>query len=140
MLGDDVSAALPDLQRHAESLHQDTFSAWSPNGFSTDGDGYETALWAAQGNVAGKINTRGQQAEGMTRYVTVGGVELPVIEGGLRIGIGATVPEVGWEYQCTAIGPRSDQSLLGRRWRVVGVPTKTHAVQRRLDVVEVKPL
>jgi hypothetical protein len=119
----------------AQALLCDTFAAYSPNGTTTDGNGYEVPAFASQGSTSGKVQARTRQGDTNVRMVRVGDVERPVLEGGLHIPIGATVPSVGWEYACTAIGALSDPALLNRRYRVVDVPAKTYATARRLDVV-----
>lgn len=119
----------------AEALMRDTFT---PHSYGwTKVDGLDVQTWTAKTPTIGKLAGRGGR-DTDTRTVTVGDVERPVIEGGLHIPLGAERPEIGWEYECTAVGPGSDPTLLGRRWRVVDVPAKSHATARRLDVVEVE--
>ena len=143
MLGHDIAAALPDLQAHAESLLVDTFTVYKPNGTTTDPDDFEVPAFASQGSTKGKVQGPSSQAtDTATQTATVGGVERPVVAGGLHIPVSAPNPAagpegVGWEYVCTAVGAMSDTSLVGRRWRVVNAPAKTYATARRLDVVEV---
>lgn len=137
MLGDDVRAALPELQEQARSLMGDTFDAYSPAGTTPDVDGYDVPAFTSEGTTSGKIQARSRQGDTATRTVRVGDIERPVLEGGLHIPIGATVPGIGWEYVCTAVGQRSDPALLNRRYRVVDVPAKTYATARRLDVVQI---
>lgn len=123
------------MQARARSLMADTFTAYA---FTTvTVDGFQRDQWTSQGTTAGKVSGRSQQGDTNTRTVTIGGVERPVVDGGLHIPLTAPLPAVGWEYVCTAVGPASDPSLLGRRWRVVDVPAKSYATARRLDVVEV---
>jgi len=81
-----------------------------------------------------------QSQDPYTREVTVAGVARPVLQGGLSIPVGATMPAVGWEYQVTAVGASDDPQLKGRRFHVVSVPAKSFATARRLDVVEVPAL
>ena len=87
--------------------------------------------------------TCGLRYDSGTRYVNIGGVERPVIDGGLHIPLSAPVPVAseqrgqGWEYEVTALGPADDPALLGRRYLVISVPAKSFATARRLDVVEV---
>jgi hypothetical protein len=144
MLSHDVAAALPEMRRQAESLMGLTLTAYSPNGTTTDADDYQVPAYAAEGTTRGKVQA-GSQASGdaPTRYVNVGGVERPVIAGGLHIPLSAPVPVAseqrgqGWEYVVTGLGPVDDPALLGRRYLVVGVAAKSYATARRLDVVEV---
>lgn len=132
-------------RRAAESLMTLTLTAYSPTGSTTtDVDGYQVPAYAPEGETPGKVQS-GTQAgsDGATRYVSIGGVERPVISGGLHIPLSAPVPAAseqrgqGWEYAVTALGPADDPALLGRRYLVVGAPAKSYATARRLDVVEV---
>jgi len=122
-----------------------TLTPYSPTGdTTTDADGYRVPEYAAGTPTVGKVAS-GTQAgsDTPTRYVSIGGVERPVLSGGLHIPIGAPVPVAGeqrghgWEYVVTTVGREDDPALLGRRFLVVGVPVKSHATARRLDVVEV---
>lgn len=122
-------------QRAAESLMQDTFTAYAYEWIKLDG--IDEHVWLDKGETFGKVSGRSRDSDTNTRTVEVGGIERPVVEGGLHIPLSAPVPEVGWEYVCTALGPHADPALLGRRWRVVDVPAKSYATARRLDVVEV---
>ena len=138
-----ITAALPELQAAAESLMQDTFTAYAYEW--TKVDGLDEQTWVEKYETPGKVAGRSRQGDTNTRTETVGGVERLVVEGGLHIPLSAGVfidgdwvtALPGWEFQCTAVGPSSDPSLLGRRWRVVDVPAKSYATARRLDVVEV---
>lgn len=136
-LYDAIRAEMSFLREQAESGFGDTFTAYSPNGTTTDADGIKVPAFASQGSTPGKIQARTRQGDTNTRTVRVGDVDRPVLEGGLHIPIGATVPSVGWEYACTAVGALSDPALLNRRYRVVDVPAKTYATARRLDVVQI---
>jgi len=121
----------------AEAEMTDTFAAYSPNGTTTDANGYEVPAFASQGSTPGKVQARTRQGDTNVRMIRVGDVDRPVLEGGLHIPLSATVPSVGWEYVCTAIGSLSDPALPNRRYRVVDVPAKTYVTARRLDVVQV---
>lgn len=113
----------------------DTFTAYGlPEWTTVDGLDVQTSVaqYDTPGRVAGPSS---QSRDTNTRLVSVGGVERPVIEGGLHIPLSAGLPEIGWEFLCVAVGPASDPSLLGRRWHVVDVPAKSYATARRLDVV-----
>jgi hypothetical protein len=141
MIVDDIAAALPELRRQAESLMADTFTAYAPDGTTTDAYGDEVPAYTPEGSTFGKV--QGTTArDPITRTVVIGGVDRPVVEGGLQIPLSAPVPVAGprgtgWEYVCTAVGPLSDPALLGTRWLVVNAPTKSYATARRLDVAEV---
>ena len=132
-----IRAHLPTLQSEAEGTMLDQFDVYAP-GTGTDADGFETnAATVPKDSTVGKVAGRSRDADTNTRTVTIGGVERPVIDGGLHIPLGAQVPEVGWEYVLVELGPNSDPALLNRRYRVVDVPAKSYATARRLDVVEV---
>lgn len=125
------------LRADAESMLTLTLAALSPNGTTTVNSA-EVPAFAAEGSTRGKLAGPSQQSQdAATRTVRVGDVEVPVLSGGLHIPINAPVPEARWEYVVTALGPADDPALLGRRYRVVGVPAKSFATARRLDVVEV---
>lgn len=127
-----------------------TLTAYSPtDDTTTDADGYQVADYADEGTTPGKIQA-GAQAGGdnQTRYVNIGGVERPVISGGLHIPLDRFVFDglliqaseqrgQAWEFEVFSIGPADDPALLGKRYMVVGAPAKSYATARRLDVVEV---
>ena len=72
-------------RRAAESLLTDTFTAYSPNGFTTVGN-LEVQQYTNEGSTPGK--TQGgsaSTADTATEYVTVGGVRRPIMRGGLHI-------------------------------------------------------
>lgn len=137
----EVSAAIRDGRRYAVTLMADTFTAYAPGADGTDADGYHTEGYADQGSTLGKVQSRSRQGDTQTRTVRIGGSDRPVVEGGIQIPLDAPAPVAGpygtgWEYECTAVGPDSDPTLLGRRWLVVDAPAKSYATARRLDVVE----
>lgn len=130
------------FQTQAESLMTLTLAAYEPGG-ETIVNGLKVEGYTPKGSTFGKVQGGSSTSKDtVDRYVTVGGVERPVLNGGLHIPISATIPRagasgVGWEYQVTAVGPHDDPALLGRRYLIVSVPMKSHATARRLDVVEV---
>lgn len=117
-----------------------TLTAYSPSGSAVVND-YKTLTYATEGTTRGKVAATAG-ADTPTRTVRIGEVERPVLMGGLHIPISADLPVAGeqrgkgWEYAVTAVGVADDPSLLGRRYLVVGVPGKSFATARRLDVVE----
>jgi hypothetical protein len=143
-LYDDLRRDLPDMRRQAESLLTLTLTAYSPAGLVPDADGYKVPSYTPEGATFGKVQgARGKDTT--TRYVRLGDVDRPVLEGGLHIPLGAKVPVAGeqrgqaggaWEYEVTAVGPLDDPALLGRRYMVVNAPAKSFASTRRLDVIE----
>jgi len=137
MLADDIATALPELRRQAEARMTDTFAAESYEW--TKVDGIDEQTWVPQYETPGRVSGQsGNARDTYTRYVQVGGVDVPEVQGGLHIPLSAALPAVGWEYECIEVGPTTDPALLGRRWRVTNVPTKSAATARRLDVVEVQ--
>lgn len=120
----------------------DTFTAFAPGGSTIDAGGFKHAAYDSQGDVSGKVQRGSQSGVDVDqRLYRIGDTERPVLAGALHIPLFAPLPTagpvgVGWEYECTAVGPLSDPILLGRRFLVVGVPFKSFATARRLDVVE----
>lgn len=119
----------------AEDRMLDTFEAFAST--TSKVDGLDTKAWQSQGTTPGRLAGRTRGSDPHTRTITLGDVEVPVLESGLHLPLSAPLPSIGWEYVCTAAGPASDPSLVGRRWRVVSVPASSNATARRLDVVEV---
>ena len=114
----------------------DTFTASSFETVKVDGIDEQT--WVAQYETPGKVaGPSAQRGDTATRYIQVGGVEVPEVQGGLHIPLSADLPAIGWRFECIAVGPNSDPNLLGRKWQVTNVPAKSYATARRLDVVEV---
>lgn len=144
-INDVIGSALPEFQAMAESLMTLTLTPHAPTGnYTTNPDGYEEPEFAEQATHPGKVQAGSQAgSDATTRFVRVGAVDVPVISGGLHIPLGAPIPAageefgIGWEYVVSAVGPADDPALLGRRYRVVASPAKSHATARRLDVIEV---
>lgn len=114
----------------------DTFAAYSPGTPTTGADGMETPAWNSEGSTVGKV--RGNSLishDTAARIVVVGLVARPVLDGAFHIPVDAPVPEIGWEYVCTATGAETDPALLGTRWHVANVPIESYMTARRLDVV-----
>lgn len=143
-INDAIERELPYLRQQAESMMTLTLTPYIPEESTEDAHGHEIPTWDPQSTHKGKVQGGSQAGkDAPTRYVTVGGIERPVLAAGLHIPISAPVPVaneqrgLGWEYEVTAVGPLDDPALLGRRYLVVGVPVKSKATARRLDVVEV---
>ena len=132
-LNDHVLAELPRFRAEAEGLMGDTFAAYS-EGFVVV-DGLEEPGWTLQYETRGRVVGQSRNADAESRTVTVGGVEREVLQGGLHIPLSAALPAIGWVFVCTAVGAGSDPALVGRKWRVQDVPTKSYATARRLDVI-----
>lgn len=123
------------LREIAEATFEDTFTASAYETAKVDGIDEQT--WVAKYETPGKVSGRSRDSDTATRYVQVGGVEKPEVQGGLHLPLDTELPEVGWRFECIAVGVNSDPSLVGRRWQVTNVPAKSYATARRLDVVEV---
>lgn len=136
----DVVLSPPEMaaaQAEAESLMTLKLGWFSPNGTTTT-NGKQTPAFATESSTLGKVaGQSAQSTDTYTRTVVVGQVEVPVLQGGLHIPVGAPLPAIRWECVVTAVGAGADPALLGRRYRVVSVPAKSYATARRLDVVEV---
>jgi hypothetical protein len=138
------SSAIVAGRQAAEAEMTLTLAAHSPTGATTtDPDGFEVPTFAPEGSTFGKVQGGGQSGKDTpTRYIRIGDVDRPVLSAGLHIPISAPVPVASeqrgqaWEYEVTAVGPVDDPALLGRRYMVVGVPAKSFATARRLDVIE----
>jgi hypothetical protein len=133
-----VDPYLEQMRGDAESLMLDTFTAYAAT--TQRVDGLNQTVWVEQYETPGKIAGRSRDSDTDGRTVRVGGVDRLVVEGGLHLPMSIDpldLPKVGWQFECSAVGPASDPSLLGRRWEVVDVPAKSYATARRLDVVEV---
>lgn len=126
--------------RHAaESLMQTTGTMYAPTGYSVqNSDGEEVRQFATVFTSVCKIQgPSSASSDTNTRTVEIGGVERPVIEAGLHLPISDRILFTGWEFEVDELGPADDPLLLGKRYRVVGIPVKSYATARRLDVVEV---
>lgn len=142
-LPDRVAATLERGRAMAEAMMTLTLAAYSPDGLDKDANGRDVPAFIHEGATFGKVQGGSQSGKDTpTRYVSIGGVERPVLTAGLHIPIGALVPVASeqrgqaWEYEVTAIGAQDDPALLGARFMVVGVPMKSKATARRLDVVQ----
>lgn len=130
------------MRARGDTLMTLTLRAYAPNGTTTVNE-QETFAFTPKSSTKGElrggsITTR----DTVTRTITIGSVEVPVVEGGLRIPISAQVPKggargVGWEYVVTGVGSTDDPALIGRRYLVVNSPAESRATRRRLDVAEV---
>lgn len=138
-----VELALGAGRQAAEARMQDTFTPYLPGGTTTDGDGFEVAGYTAGTPTPGRLaGTSAQTRDTNARTVTVGGVERPVVEGGLHIPVSAAAPAMGeygfgWEYVLTELGPNTPPALLNSRWLVVDTPLKSDQTALRLDVVRI---
>lgn len=144
-----LGTALTAGRRAAESLMTLTLVAYAPDGTTTDADGYEHPGYRDEGTTPGRVQGATQRGDTNARYISVGGLDRPIITSGLQIPLGRFVYDgalqitaseergLGWEFEVTSTGPHDDPALLGRRYLVVDVPVKSHATMRRLDVVEV---
>lgn len=126
-------------RRAAAALFADEFEAFALGSITAQDEdtGEEVPRYFSRGTTAGKWQGPSVQAsDTATRTVNVGGVERPVMVAALHVPMCAA-PQVGWEYECITTGTMTPEGLLGRRFRVVNVPTKSYQTAYRLDVVEV---
>ncbi|MFT3871548.1 MAG: DUF6093 family protein [Nocardioides sp.] len=121
----------------AESLMTLTLAWYEPNGWTTGTD-KQVPAFTSRGTTPGKLQGSAG-SDSTTRWVSVGGVERPVLQAGLHVPAEGLVPGIDWEAEVTAVGDLADIALLGRRYRVTGLSLKSFATARRLDVVEVTP-
>lgn len=131
---------LDEFRADAEAQMVDTFAAHAPDGFDVV-DRMRVPKTIPKGSTPGKIQApqSGRGGDTDTHRGAVGDAEPGLVfDARLHIPIAAPVPDVGWRYQCTAIGPRSDPALLNTWWEVVEVPVKTFATARRLLVKRVQ--
>jgi len=146
MLGDDINATLPGLRREAESMMTVTLRAYAPNGLTVV-NGLEVLQYEPMGDTFARVQSR-RLKDAAAQTVRIGGVDRPVLFGGLHLPIGAYISSnhlqikfgdqgIGWEFACTGVGPADDPSLMGRRWLVVSAPADSFRTVRRLDVAEV---
>lgn len=112
---------------------KDTFTAYGPGW--TKVDGMDVEARTVQYETPGKVQGRSREGVTQVRTVKVGGVDRPVVVGGLHIPYGMPLPDEGWEFVCTAVADPVNSFRVGRRWLVVNVPLDD-ATARRLDVVE----
>lgn len=132
------------MQARAATMHTLTLAWYSNSGTTTTVGGMKKIVPTAEGSCRGRVQARSRMGgDTLTQMVKVGGTELPVMKGSLHIGVNEFIDDTGlrltngWECQVTKVGPDDDPALLGRRYRVVDVPSKTHLTQRRLDVVDI---
>lgn len=131
-----VASRLGGLRAQAESLMTLTLDWYEPTGGVTVVDGIEALAFTARGSTPGKLQRRANAGE-TPREVRVGGTTRPVLEDALHVPVDGLLPAEGWECVIAEADGPVDPSLTGRRFRVVGVPAKSFATARRLDVVEV---
>lgn len=126
---------MAEARAEAETLMTDTFTAYSPGGTTTGADGMESPSWNDEGSTVGKVRGNSLISHDTSeRIVIVGLVARPILDGALHIPVDATLPQIGWEYVCTATGVGTDPALVGTRWHVVNVPIESYATARRLQV------
>ena len=131
-----LNSTLRAGRTRAEAMMQDLFTAYAYEWVKVDG--LDKQQWVQQGDpVRGKLpSSRSGSDATSARTVTLGGVERPIIEGGLHLPWSAS-PKVGWEYVLTTPGPLTHPSAVGRRFRVIEAPLSDHMTAWRLNVVEV---
>lgn len=149
MFAEEITDTLPELRAYAESLMTLTVLA-EGMGLGPDGEGIISKVPVSKGTSCAKVAGGSQAArDGRTRYVTVGGVTRPVLDGGLHLPLDSYLvggvlqivcsedPAEAWRFTVTAAGCGVDPSMIGRKYQAISVPAKSFATARRLDVVEV---
>jgi len=132
-----ASGYLDGFRADAETQMEDTLAFGTMTRGGLDADGLETETFAASFTTPGKVTGR-SGADLTIRTVEIGGVERPVISGGIHIP--ADRPELvpaGMFVRVEAIGPDSPAHLLGRVYKIDGESVKSYQTARRFDVVEV---
>lgn len=121
----------------AQARMRDTLAFGAVERGPQNADGEEGDVFVAAFTAPGKVSGRGR-GDLTVRTVTVGGVERPVIDGGVHMPAERTeaVP-FGTVVRVQELGPESPAHLLGRLYRVVGESVKSDQTARRFDVVEV---
>lgn len=133
-----TAAELADLRRLEEGEMVDRGVMRSPTGRSAqNSDGEEEPVYADEFTTRCRVGGPNRADTPTVRTVEIGGVERPVIEGGLRLPVGVPAVRRGWLFEITAVGGTSDPRLVGRKYLIQDDPVKTSATARRLDVVEV---
>lgn len=132
-LGWDVAAALPYLRSQAESRMTETFRIFEVTGTTTDPDSdlqvvdVETDRYTGPGRLVFRSSVVSDADVG-SQLVAVQGarVDLPV-----------SVSGVGTDMVAVVTGSSADPSLVGRRFRVEGMPAAGQTTAHRYSVVEV---
>ena len=132
---DDVTAALPDMRRQAESLMLDRGTMRRANGGTTqDPDsGTTVPTYDDLFTSNAKIQTRNLQA----RESEVGGRTSTSVRVELHLPVSAPAVETGDVWEVTRVNALSDVQLLGRKFRVIAPVGKSFATARRLEVEEI---
>ena len=135
MLGEAISAALPELRAQAESMMHDTVLVERQTGTTPDpGTLEETPAYDTVHEGLGRVQRSGQlapheQVAGEVEFgVNALMVQLPLSASGIRKGDRVTV---------TAVGPLSDPDLLNLTATVQANLTKSHPTKRTLVCEEV---
>lgn len=123
----------------AQAQMLDTCDVKRPTGHMTQDEttGREIPEYETLYSSPCKVASRVSKGDTLARYVTIGGVERPVIDGGIHLPMSALDIGISYVITLTALGPVTDPRLLGQSFRVESVPSKSYATARRLDVVEV---
>ena len=132
MLGDDITAALPELRAHAESLMVDECVVERRTGRVLNEDTLEyvdqwAPVWSGQCRVqVRQTQPAVEDTAGRVFTVTDAVVQLPVT--------GAVFAD---DDRVTVTASRHDPALVGVVFTVLSREVKTHPVMRRLYVSEV---
>lgn len=137
MLGDAITAALPEMRAHAESLMVDTLVVDVPTGGTTiDPDSLEEVpeYGAPIYNGPGRIQRSGAMSP---RDSVAGGFEFGVGTPIAQLPLSATGIPKGARVTVAAIGATTDPDLDGLVATVQANLTKTHPTKRTLVCEEV---
>lgn len=133
MLGDDITAALPELRAHAASMMLDACRIERVIGsrfdrvFGVDVEDMSVVYAGPCRLKSVNAQPRSVQAGPVEWTVAVDELHLPVVgSGNVRPGDVATIT-----------GAELDQGLVGRRFVISGTPARTAATARRFRVEEV---
>jgi hypothetical protein len=131
-LGQDVAAALPFLRREAESRMSETFRIFDET-FVTDPENdlreipVESVIYEGPGRLAFRSS--------VVSDVNVAS-QLVAVQGA-RVDVPLTVSGVSADSVVVVTGSSSDAGLVGRRFRVEGLPAAGQVTAHRYQVVEV---
>lgn len=111
----------------------------SPAGHSAiNGDGIEVTTWHDEFSTICRIEAASTGGRGrLAHTVTIGGVEVAVLQAGLAIPVGSPTCHRGWVFEVTKAGPVSDPRIVGQKYLVHSDPDTSLKISRKLDVIAV---
>lgn len=134
MIGDDVTAALPVMRQHAESLMIDTGELRGPGARVLDEDSGQYVNVPGPLKYAGKAKLQttdalGNDAEAADRAVMVTR---------FRVDLPMSAPQAAVDDVFTFTLSQFDPQIVGKRFRVTSLIQKSYMTARRLAVEEVQ--